>query len=376
MRIKKGLLPIGVLLLLLPVSVVRADSINYDVTNEETDQEIISTLKYSETTEGRAEMPEEGSILVYDGKDYELITAEVEYKTERTVSEIKSTMVTETIRLPSNDIAEIPKCKETDEITYYLDENSISIKEAELRTEEGSKVVTIQQMYSDLPDNDLARIPMTIDQDQITYELLYADYTVTAYDDLGTPIQYDAICEYGALETYTVSHPISWDATVTYDGYPKIDQVISSTIHYVYQYTEPLPAEIKPEEVKEEIVVSEEPTKTNTAVIAATAAGGIFFAVIVGGYFLTVPVFATFGSGKYGIEGYKYIGRMRLKRKKNVYEGKLSKSLAEKAEIDNYMIKIPKRIQKHATCGMINIICPGGRSVQKRMQDEVLFRLV
>lgn len=339
-----------------------AGAASYNVQETETGEKKNITLTYEETKEGKVEEEDIAKTLEYDGKEYRLISADIEYTFEESECTPVDT-ITRRIALSSDEIANIPRYIKSGDIMYVLNEGSVDIRATEFDTTQGADAVTLSKTITDLPDNDLERIPMTVKKNGIEYELLHVDYTVNDIDEQGVPTGYTAVCRYGALKNYDVSYEAGWEAIVTYTGY-KAEYISFSTIQYVYESVEPI------EEIQIDIPrETEEPEKhTNIAAAAASTAGGILFVALAGIFFLTVPVYAVLGNGDY-----QYIGRMRLKKRKQQYEGTLKKSFLEKAESGDFMVKIPKRVQKRSNMGVFNIKCPDGTVLRKAMQDKIFF---
>lgn len=352
----------------------------YHVTEKETEDSRISTLTYQETKEGKVEKSDISRTFVYDGVEYGLVSADIEYTYEMLDSKKAVNTVTEKIPLTSDEVTHIPKYKESGDLLFVLDDEEVEVSVTGTEKKKGAEVVTTNKTITGLPDNDLARIPMVEEYEGVSCDLLYVIYEITDYDENEVPIEYKAYCRYGGLSEYTESIDAEWEATAAYTGYQLDQYVKSSTVTYVYQYVEHFESADVPEEEPEEIPEEEieelpaeapqEEEHINAAAVAAAAVGGILFAVIGGILLLTVPVYAALGTGEY-----KYIGRMRLKRKEHLYEGTLKESLADKAEIGNFMVRIPKRVQKRNEVEMLNIVCPDGKVIRKKMQDEILFKI-
>ena len=109
--------------------------------------------------------------------------------------------------------------------------------------------------------------------------------------------------------------------------------------------------------------------RTPLALILTGAVVGILLAVAVGYLYLyTAPVYGALYSG-----GYKRIGRARLKRRGDRYEAALSERLTEKAETENYKIKISGYIQNRSGAGVLDIRCPDGSIITRKLKDEIVI---
>jgi len=340
----------------------------YDIQKSETDTEKVYTLTFEETKKGKINEKDIPEIYDYDGKEYHLVSADIEYSYVKKEDSIAIGKVTEKYLIKPDEVKNIPKYVTVGNILYVLDEESVSIKPIETKELEGADVVTMTESADNLPDNDLKRIPFSVEKGGVSYKLLYVTYDVTDKDEYGIPIEYSAACHYAGLNTYKVFSDTAWEVVAGYTGYRSKEYVKSSEISYVYEFREEIEPEF-PEEKPEEpvLIISNEP-KTNILPIAVGAAGGVFFVILAGLFFLTVPVYAVLGTGEY-----KFIGRMRLRRRKNQYEGTFREGLSEKGEFGNFMVKIPERIRKRSGIGMLEIKCPDGRTIRKRMQEQILF---
>lgn len=377
---KKRFWILWVALLLVVGMTVQAEE--YYVSEKEAEDRKIYTLTYQETKDGKIEEGDISRTFAYGGIEYNLVSADIEYTYETLDTKKAVSTHTEELQLAADMITHIPKYKESGDQVFVLDDENVELSVSGKEEKEGAEIVTTNKTITELPDNDLIRIPMTEVYEGITCELLYVVYEITDYDENGVPSEYKAYCRYGGLDKYTEDIDAEWVASVTYTGYQLDDYVKSSTISYVYQYIEYFDVVEEIEETKAEVIPDEpeiivdteipveEKKQINAAVVAAASVGGILFAVVGGVLLLTVPVYAALGTGDY-----KYIGRMRLKKKDDLYEGILKESVADKAEIGNFMIRVPKRVQKRNEVEMLNIVCPDGKVIRKKMQDEVLFKI-
>lgn len=233
---------------------------------------------------------------------------------------------------------------------------------------------------------------MTVKQDGNTCELLYVIYTVTSWDEYELPEEYRAVCCYGWLEKYYVSYDSEWEATMTYIGYPIGGGLKSTLIDYVYDYEELRNRVLREGDAgaeeggngEEEAAhtegygdlsnIEEEETPlgglkgSNMAAIAGAAAGCALVAVLAYLYFLTAPIYAAVYTG-----GYKRIGRVRMKHQKDHYEAVLTEYLMEKGETQNFMIRVSKYLQTRSQTEILDIRCPSGDVMSRKLEKEVLF---
>lgn len=356
---KQRFIFLGTALMLLFGMKVQANS--YDVQETRREKEKVYTLTYEEIREGKIEKEDIAKTIEYDGRTYQLVSADIEYTFEESGS-IPVDTITRTIALSSDELTNIPRYIKSGDITYVLNEGSVDIKATEFDTTQGTDAVTLSKTITDLPDNDLDRIPITVKKNGMEYELLHVNYTVNSTDEEGIPTGYTAVCRYGVLKNYDVSYEAGWEANVTYTGY-RTEYISFSTIRYVYESVEQI------EEIQIDIPKATNTEKhTGIAAAAVGTAGGILFVVLAGNFFLTVPIYTALGN-----DDYKYIGRMRLRKRRQQYEGILKESFLEKTESGNFMVKIPKRVQKRSNTGVLNIKCPDGTALRKAMQDKVFF---
>ena len=300
--------------------------------------------------------------------------------------------MTKTMRLPAGQVTLIPRYEDTGDILYILGKGSIRIRVTGTGEAEGADVYTLTKTLTELPDNDLERIPMTVKQDGNTCELLYVIYTVTSWDEYELPEEYRAVCCYGWLEKYYVSYDSEWEATMTYIGYPIGGGLKSTLIDYVYDYEELRNRVLREGDAgaeeggngEEEAAhtegygdlsnIEEEETPlgglkgSNMAAIAGAAAGCALVAVLAYLYFLTAPIYAAVYTG-----GYKRIGRVRMKHQKDHYEAVLTEYLMEKGETQNFMIRVSKYLQTRSQTEILDIRCPSGDVMSRKLEKEVLF---
>lgn len=383
---RKWIIALAVIIALMNgVPVLAAE---YHVTQKEAEEGQVYSLTYSQTYDGMVEDGDLARELEYDGKTYHLTSAEIEYGYGSYVQSNPEDSKTETILLNGNDITQIPKYKREGNMVYVLDESSIMIQVTGYTEDEGADVIRDTRIIEKLPDNDLNRIPMQIEKDGITCDLLYVTYNVTGTDKNGIANEYKAECFYGGLDEYTESFESSWQAVANYKGYSANRYIKASTVNYEYQYIEPT-IEEEPEE--EELTAIEEPVpdepedipepkpvqKLSKIIVAATGAtAGIFLACVWYVFALTAPIYAMTTMGVY-----KRIGRIRIKNKIRHdygtidYEARLTEFLAEKAEVPSYKIKVPERIRKRSTKGVLLIKCPNGDVISPKLQSEVTFTL-
>ena len=352
----------------------------YQIIQEESDQGIIYKLTYSETISGEVTEADLVQELEYDGLVYHLTGADIEYHYGAYGERLPERDMTETIPLSSDSTAQIPKYRNEGNTAYILDESSISVQVTGYTDETGAEPVETTVTLEDLPDNDLSRIPLTTEYDGLTCDLLYVTYTVMGTDDNGTPTSYRADCRYGALKEYTESFPSSWQATVHYAAYEGQAYIRSSTVNYQYEYVEvpeipeeePEPEE--PEEPVAEEPVAEEPIEEQKPFpiipVAAASGTGVVLALILYFLFLTAPIYALTSAGKY-----RFIGRIRMKHRKDCYEAKLTESLADRAEVQSYKIKVPAKVRKQSTTGILRVKCPDGEILTPKLREETIFTI-
>ncbi len=333
--------------------------------------------------------------------------------------EVEGDTLKKTVILPAGELTSIPRYETEGNILYVLDEDSLRLRTVSTGSAEGADMVTVTKIIAGLPDNDLERIPMTEKQGEVSCDLLYVSYKVTEESEEGMPLKYEALCWYGGLSKYEVDYDAAWEATMTYTGHPIESNIQSTVVEYIYEYENPpveignmggestrpvverqeaAPAEtgntetVEEEEVPmaaeeetepeltqapEHINIGDEttplgaPAGGSIAAAAGAVAGGIFIAVLGYVYFLTVPIYAAVFSG-----GYKRIGRIRLKYQKDHYTAVLSEYLVEKAEVGNYKIKVSSYIQKRSKVGIIDIQCPDGKMITRKLEEEVLFTVM
>lgn len=370
-KMKKIQCGILICLCLCIVSSVQVQA--YDIQIQETDSGNIYTLTYEETVQGQVRDEELQETLEVDGQEYHLVSADITYQYKNYNESIRMGTISNTISISSNDTAQIPRYRLDGDTLYILDEQSIQLHPVGSSDETGADVVQIEKIYEGLPDNDMVRLPITVTQDNTTYSLQTVDYEATSYDTYGLPSTYRAVCTYAGLQTYNVSQTSAWEAVVSYQGYRTGEYIQSSYIQYVYEYVDAKEEEEVPPEPEITITpeIPSEKKGNHGKVIAAAATGGAFIAVIGYVFLLTAPVYGALASGK----GYKYIGRVRIKRKKDHYAAAMNNFLIEKAEVDNYKIKPPKRILKRSEIGVLEIKCPDGSTLYPNLQQEVTFTI-
>lgn len=305
-----------------------------------------------------------------------------------------------TISLDAETVTQIPKYIVEEGVSYVLDESSIVVEETGTNSAEGAKVITTFKKVESLPDNDLERIEKEIDCNGIPCELLYVVYEVTKEDEDGIPIEYSAVCTYGGLEKYSKPHPLAWQALVSYDAYELIEGLEIVAEQEVWEY-EDVPEEktikvVKKEnkmEPDEEVVPK--PEKKNftlkkivpgkkeeeekeipdmlipMAATAATTLGiGLLFPFILWFSVLTAPIFAL----KKG-DTYRYIGQIRLKKEETTYVAYLTNRLIAKAPLPVFRIKMPEKIRKKISSGILQVRCPDGKRIEAVCGKETQFTL-
>lgn len=334
---------------------------------EEDQEKTVFKLSVKETFEGKAEPAQ---TYDYQGHTYKLEHADVEYVYDRRQTG-ETAEFTEYISLPENDTTLIPKEKTDGDIIYVLDESSLQLQITAYGDSEGTRIKEYSVEVPGLPDNDMKRLEKEIQKDGINYVLVDVEYTVTSSDENGIPTEYKALCKYEGAETYSVSIPIQWQTPARYVGYVTEKYVKNTVITATYSYTE------EKEQILEQDIeqVKEEKTQgkgIRFKAIAAGTAGGIL--IVVAGYLIcfTVPIYAAM----IGRTGYKYVGRVRLKKKKDHYGAKVSSFITERAETNKYKIKIPGRILHNSEKEILEIECPDGSVLRPKLEKEVDFTIL
>lgn len=364
---RRVLLLVGIVTTLFLSMPVQASS--FDLQETETETEKIATLKFHETKEGMVSQEDIPETYEYEGKEYKLVSADIEYSYVKGKKDHPIGNVTETYPLNAGEVKSIPQYVTVGNILYVLDPNSLSVQTTVKENIEGSDVLTKETIVENLSDNDLKRLPLEIKEDGVTYELLTVTYTVTEEDEYGIPISYKAHCYYGGLKNYTVSNDTAWEVSAVYTGYRSKEYVKSSDIDYVYELREELEPEIKV--VEPTVTVTEEEEQKNYLLpIVIGSTGGILFVVLGGILLTTIPVYAAMSTGDY-----RYIGRIRLKHRKEYYECSMGERISKRGETGNFMLKLPKRIQTNGNIEMLHVKTPDGAVLKKRVQTNVMFRL-
>lgn len=331
----------------------------------ETEKSIEDTTVIEETIEGEAE-PEQ--TYEQDGRIYNLESSDVEYIYDRRPTG-ETIEITEMVSLPTEDVTLIPKEKTDGNIVYVLDESSLNLQVAEYGESEGTRQREYWVEIPDLPDNDMQHIETEMDKDGIHYVLTDVDYTVTDYDENGIPTRYTAKCKYEGAEPYTVSIPVRWQTPARYVGQEMEKYIRQTKIRATYSYFEnaELPEPVLKTEEKTENLLEK---KFPVTAIAVGTAGGVIIAVL--GYFFvfTVPVYAVTAAGYY-----KRVGRAKVRHRKNHYAARISGYVCERAETNDYKIKIPKRVLRRSDLEIFEINCPDGAILQPKLQQEVKFRI-
>lgn len=347
---------------------------------------------------------------------------------EREKREVQGDSLTKTLILPAGEITSIPRYETDGNILYILDEDSLRLRTVSTGFAEGADMVTVTKIISGLPDNDLERIPMTEKQGEISCDLLSVSYKITEESKEGMPLKYEALCWYGGLSRYEEVYDAAWEASMTYTGHPIESGIQSTAVEYIYEYrdrpgaaengsgesertiggrrkedsaetnetpetedteeTELIGEETVPMAAGEEQELGQEPgqgrpeykniddedtplgSPGRAAAIAAAGipAAGLLAALLWYLHYFTAPIYAAMYSG-----GYKRIGRIRLKRCKDHYAAVLTEYLTERAETGNYKIKISQYIQNRSRIGILDIQCPDGRTITRKLKDVVLF---
>lgn len=305
---------------------------------------------------------------------------------------------TKTVRLPAGEVTRIPRYEDEGDVLYVLDEDSIRIRVTGTDKAEGADVLTVTRRLTELPDNDLERIPMTISHTGNTCELLYVVYEETDWDEYELPVEYEALCCYGWLEKYEVSYDTEWEATMTYIGYPVGSRLTSTAVRYFYegegfleqmemQEEETIVAQVEQREGQMERRMKAGGKEEDKTPLEGSDAmnrsrilmAGIVLAAVLGGglfglwgffYCLTAPIYVV---SRVGIE--KRLGRVWLKRRVGGFTAVLTKALMDKAERPSFMIRISGYLKKHTEDGLLEIQCPSGASFTEPLEREVLFRV-
>ena len=105
------------------------------------------------------------------------------------------------------------------------------------------------------------------------------------------------------------------------------------------------------------------------AAVAAAAAGTFLFLPVFF-CFLTVPLYEALHTG-----GYRWLGQVRIRRGEDCYEALLTEALVRKAKTPHFMIRISGYLQKHSPGGVLEIRCPSGIVITRRLKREVQFCL-
>lgn len=143
--------------------------------------------------------------------------------------------------------------------TLKIDNSSVTIKPNDSYREEYK--VYYEKEYKNVKRNELNNIPKTIEKDNITYYLVDPVWTVSKtqiIDGQDVPVSYNGIMKYEAIKERTVV--TNYIATVKYNG--KLEKEVVDTVTLTMEYTE-VPTQ-KTEEKQE--------TKNN--VVAPTVATG------------------------------------------------------------------------------------------------------
>lgn len=333
------------------LSVLAAPS--YRLNDEDTEEGVLHTLTFAQRYDGRITESDLSTEMEYEGIVYELYEVEFSYQYGSYAQEKDGDIRIETYALPNGETAEIPKYIDDGDTVYVLNEESIVVTPTEYGQASGADAVYTTVEMQDLPDNDMDRIPVTVKKDGHEWELLYVDYTPASYDAYGAPSEYNAVCTYGRLSDYSVTHETAWEATVQYQGYQASNYVTATDAVITYAYLEA--AEEEPEVIQEtpietEVpatepdVILEEPEKPGipTAVVIGTTAaagGGIFILALY--FFLTVPLYAMTAKGKY-----RRIGRIRLQKDKEYYAANISEQAVRKAQVPSFMIRVPGKVKR------------------------------
>lgn len=309
------------------------------------------------------------------------------------VSALLMTGLIRTFELSPNEIAEVPRYIVEDNAVYELDEESITVEETGNGSAEGADVVTFSRKVEDLSDNDLARLEKEIVSEGIPCELLSVAYKVEEEDKNGMPVRYSAVCEYGGLKKYSTSYPVAWRLTAHYGllGEPEIVEIqeeagedgtrttrVTGKTENGEEASDAEREDLFPKPEIRRIQIKPSPDDGDkmkklkdllVPLAAAAAAGtGVIIPFIIWIAILTAPLFGLKREGKY-----RYIGRIRLKKEDGTYAAYLTKRLRARAELPVFQIKLPERVWRNSKTGVLQVHCPGGKSILVTIGRKVCF---
>lgn len=376
MKKKWSIIPLFLCMALSAHTEVSAASA-YAFDEEETAEGRLHKMTFSERFDGRITESDLTGEMEYGGILYELYEADFTYQYVSDPEEIPGNIRTEIYALTDGETAEIPKYMGDGDIVYVLKEESMIITPTAYGQASGADTVYTTVKMQKLPDNDMEQIPVTIEKDGHTWELLYADFAVSDHDKNGAPSEYEAECTYGRLNGYSVTQETAWQAAAQYQGYRANRYVIATDAVITYAYLETaeeeteaiweasIEAEMPKAESKklpaleelsepekqsaleelpepERLLVLEEISDpfTGYVIAAAVVSGGGIFAMA-WYLFLMVPIYAMTAKGTY-----KKIGRIRLRKEKEYYAANLSDRIIRKAQVPSFMIRVPGKVRK------------------------------
>lgn len=345
----------------------------YSLSQEDTLEGSYYTLTYTESYNGTITDDDLEKNLEYEGQQYQLVSADIEYRYSPKGKQNAEKSKTKIIQLNTDEITQIPQYETDKNMIFILDESSLHLAAADPSVYIGSEIIKIGKTVENLPDNDLKRISTEIIEGEEKYELISVSYTVVQTDEYGIPNEYEAECEYGRLEDYVESVLESWELTVKYDAYDMEDCIELSTVIYTYECFIPSGIEIQEsgsEPEGEAVIMPEDPFIGKIVPAVAIASAGTFLALAFWLFFTTAPLYALTSKGIY-----RYIGRIRLKKQEGCYEALLTSFLADRAELQNYKIRIPNKIERKSEKKVLLIKCPDQNILSLKLQKEVVFEI-
>lgn len=364
---------IGILFLAFINSRPVSASSAYHLSQKKTPEGICYILTGTKSYSGKITEDDLDKSLEYGGRKYRLVSADMEYRYGTRGQKNPKKQRTETILLYADKVAEIPQYKIDGDLVYILDESSVQMEPSDYAEAVGAEALSISRRLEGLLDNDLSRIPMEVTEDGLSYELISVSYTASSKDAYGVPKSYTAECEYSRLEEYIEKNPVSWQAKVKYDAYQAEECVISSLVKYSYQCIVSAETEEKKEEPARKEAEEAEILPSGSRIwraVPLAASAGTFLVMFFCISSFTAPIYALTAKGRY-----QYIGRIRLKKQTDCYEAFLTKYLAERAQVQNYKIRVSNKVQKGSIKGVLLVQCPDNRVLSPKIQKEVVFRL-
>jgi len=211
------------------------------------------------------EVPEAEPEIEYNGSSYELSDVSTSE-----ASQLREVSYSEIVTLTSaND--DIPEKVEKDGVEYTLvnKDYKYTITKTETLTSEDILSKTVE--YTE-PDNNIDRLPLTIEYAGMTLELITIDYTVTAADRYGVPTEYKASCYYATNVKSVTEIPVEYQVEAEYIGYFNENE---KYVTYTYTIVNEPESETETAAETEEIKKAEDEVKSNVPVIVAATGGGI-----------------------------------------------------------------------------------------------------